>query len=303
MTTVLHRLLSLVARACPVLLVAASASAQDTTPPTFVTAPIVSLNTNPAAPLTGRVQIASDEPVVVEVFVREATRGFRFQATQTFATTHDLPLLGFRPNRPHRVIVAVRDAAGNRTIWPWGTILTTPALPANFPPLRATTTPSQMEPGFTLTAMRWSSPTLPGAGTYGVMLDNTGQVVWLYESAAGLRDIVRLSNGNFFANANNRLNIEIDAFGNIVNQWWAARLGMTGAPPGAIPVDCDSFHHENSEMTGADAGNFLALSTEMRTYPNYPTSEVDPTQTAPFGNVVGDVVVEYQRDGTLVREF
>lgn len=286
------------------LAVPAFAQAVDTTPPAFLAQPIVTLNTNPAAPLTGRIQITSDEPVIVEIGVREATRGFRFQATRTYATTQDLPLVGFRPGRAHRITVAIRDAAGNRTVWPYGFVLTTPALPANFPPLRVTTSsPSQMEAGFTLTALRWSSPTLPGTGTYCVFLDATGQVVWLYETPIGLRDAVRLHNGNLLIHANNRLAQEVDLFGNVVNQWWAARLGMTGAPAGAIPVDCDSFHHEMQELSVAENENFLVLSTEMRTYPNYPTSETDTTQTAPTGNVVGDVVVEFQKDGTLVREF
>lgn len=288
------------------LLLALPAAAQvsDTTPPMFVAQPVVTMNTNPAAPLTGRVQIASDEPVVVEIFVRDSTRAFRFQATQTFATTHDLPLIGFRPNRAHRVTVAVRDASGNRTIWPLGFVLTTPALPANFPPLRvATSSPAQMEPGATLTALRWSSPTIPGVGAYCVFLDASGQVVWLYETAIGLRDVMRLSNGNFLIHANNRLAQEVDLFGNVVMQWWAARLGTSGAPAGAILVDCDSIHHELHELPASEDGDFLALSTEVRSYPNYPTSETDPTQTAPSGNVVGDVVVEFRRDGTVVREF
>jgi len=300
--TRLQRLLSLTAA----LLLAVPVAAQgvDTTPPTFLTQPIVSLNTNPAAPLTGRVQITSNEPVIVEIGVREATRGFRFLATRTYSTTQDLPLVGFRPDRPHRITVSIRDAAGNRTVWPFGFVLTTPALPSNFPPLNVTTSsPGLMEFGVTLTAMRWQSPTIPGVGTYCVFLDASGQVVWLYETAIGLRDALRLRNGNLLIHANNRLAQEVDLFGNIVNQWWAARLGLTGAPAGAIPVDCDSFHHEMQELSVAENENFLVLSTEMRIYPNYPTSETDPTQTAPFGNVIGDVIVEFQKDGTLVREF
>lgn len=282
----------------------AAAQTPDTTAPIILAQPIVSLNTNPAAPLTGRVQVTSNEPVIVEILVRDATRNFRFQPTRTFATTHDLPLVGFRPARPHRVTVAVRDAAGNRTIWPYGFVLTTPALPANFPPVRvATSQPLQMEPGVTLTALRWSSPSLPGVGTYCVLLDNSGQVVWLYETPIGLRDVTRLANGNFLIHANNRLAQEVDSYGNVVTQWWAARLGTTGAPAGAIPVDCDSFHHELHELPESENGDFLALSTELRTYPNYPTSETDTTQTAPTGNVVGDVVVEFRRDGTVVREL
>jgi hypothetical protein len=288
------------------LLLAGSASAQaaDTTPPAFMTQPVVAINANPLAPLTGRVQVTSDEPVVVEIYVREATRGFRFQATQDFATTHDLPLVGFRPNRTHRVTVALRDAAGNRSVWPVGFVLTTPALPAFFPPIDVvTSTPSLMEAGVTLAGLRWSSPSLPSVGTYCVYFDATGEVVWLYQAPSSLSNVIRTRAGTFLLQLSNRLVREIDLFGDTVTEWWAARTGVAGAPAGAVLVDCDSFHHELYELSENAGGNFLALSTEVRTYPNYPTSEVDPTQTTPRANVVGDVVVEFQRDGKVVDEF
>ncbi len=282
----------------------AEAQAPDTTPPTFLNAPVATMNPNPAAPLTGRLQLTSDEPVHVEVYVREATRVFRFLASPGPSTTHDVPLVGFRQNRPHRLTIVIRDTAGNRTTWPDGLVLTTPPLPTNFPPLRVTTTqPALMEPGVTLTGLRWSSPTLPGSGTYCVYLDDAGEVVWLYETALGLRDVIRLRNGNFLIHANNRLAQEVDLYGNIVTQWYAARINAVGAPPGAILVDCDSFHHELHELPLGEAGHFITLSTEMRTLPNYPSSETDQTQTTPTANVIGDVVVEFKRDGTVVREY
>ncbi len=284
---------------------ATPASAQaDTTPPAFLTQPIVSMNTNLLAPLTGRVQVTSDEPVVVEIYAREATGFRRFQATSTFSTMHDLPLIGFRADRVYRITVALRDASGNRSTWGEGFTLATPPLPAFFPPLNVTTSvPSQMEPGFTLAGLRWSSPAQPGSGAYCVYLDSAGEVVWLYEAPTSLTNIQRMRNGNFLALASNRNVQEIDLFGNVVTEWWAARLGVAGAPAGSILVDCDSFHHELHEMPVSSGGNLLALSTEMRTYPNYPTSEIDLTQTAPSANVIGDVAVEFQRDGKVVDEM
>lgn len=282
----------------------ASASVVDTTPPVFLTAPTITPNPNPAAPLTARLQVTTDEPTKVDIFVREATRSFRFTPSESFSTTHDLPLIGFRPGRTQRINVWIRDASGNRTPWTGGGFtFTTPPLPAAFPLLRvATSQPALMEPGVTLAAMRWTSPTSTATGTKVVYLDNTGQVVWLYETPIPYRDAIRMRNGHMLASANNRLAQEIDLYGNIVTQWWAARTGTAGAPPGAIFVDCDSFHHEMTELPEGELGDFIALSTELRTYPNYPTSETDPTQTAPTANVVGDVVVEFKRDGTLVRE-
>lgn len=282
----------------------APASAADTTPPTFLVDPVATMNTNPFAPLTGRLQLTCDEPVVVELYVRESTRTFRFRASPSFAAVQDIPIVGLRPNRPHRITVVVRDAAGNRTTHQNNVLLTTPPLPPHFPPLSFTQNqPALVEPGVVLTGLRWSSPTLPGTGTYCVYLDHEGQVVWLYETPLGLRDVIRLRNGNFLIHADNRLAQEVDLYGNIVTQWYAARINSTGAPAGAILVDCDSFHHELHELPGGELGNFLTMSTEMRTFPNYPSSETDQTQTTPTGNVIGDVVVEFKRDGTVVREY
>lgn len=285
--------------------VATAQAGADVSAPIFAGAPLLTPNSNPAAPLTARLQITANEPVRVQVFAVEATRSWRFSPSSELATSFDVPLVGFRPGRPHRLTISIRDAAGNRTVWPAGLIFTTPALPANFPPLHVTSSvPRDMEPGFTLAAMRYSSPTVPGAGMYCVYLDASGQVVWFYEAVgSGAYDLVRLRNGNLMLNAGNRLAKEVDLFGNDVTQWWAARLGTAGAPPGAVMVDCDSFHHELHELPATESANFVALSTEMRALPNYPTSEVDPTQTTPTANVVGDVVVEFRRDGTVVREL
>lgn len=300
----MSRLSLLTALSWALLLVPNARAGADVTAPTFVGAPIVTPNSNPAAPLTARLQLTASEPVRVQIFALEATRSWRFTPTAGLSTTFDVPLVGFRPGRPHRLTISIVDAAGNRTIWPAGLVFTTPPLPANFPPLHVTTSvPAQMEPGVTLGALRYSSGTIPGAGMYCVYLDSTGQVVWLYEAVgAGAYDIVRLRNGNLMFNAGNRLAKEVDLFGNDVTQWWAARLGTAGAPPGAIMVDCDSFHHELHELPATEDADFVSLSTEMRVMPNYPTSEIDPTQTAPTANVIGDVIVEFRRDGTVVRE-
>jgi len=86
--------------------------------------------------------------------------------------------------------------------------------------------------------------------------------------------------------------------GNIVNVWHSA--GSFEGDEGSIPVNTLTFHHEVFEM---QSGNFLVLSVEFRSIPNYPTSVCDPL--APLGTaiVAGTVVVEFARDGTIVNEW
>ena len=51
------------------------------------------------------------------------------------------------------------------------------------------------------------------------------------------------------------------------------------------------------------SGNLLFLSTEVRELADYPTSETDPDAPLETRNVIGDVLIEARRDGTIVREW
>ena len=59
------------------------------------------------------------------------------------------------------------------------------------------------------------------------------------------------------------------------------------------------------ESTLADQQNPQAGQggSELWVLPNYPADEVDPTMTNPSSEVVGDTIVEFKRDGTVVREL
>jgi arylsulfate sulfotransferase len=67
-----------------------------------------------------------------------------------------------------------------------------------------------------------------------------------------------------------------------------------------MPVDTDLFHHDIVEMP---SGNLLTLSTEVRVVENYPTNENDPMAPGVTRPVIGDILLEIQRDGTKVREW
>ena len=88
---------------------------------------------------------------------------------------------------------------------------------------------------------------------------------------------------------------------------WVTWYG-SGTPPvlaatrraESIPVATDSLHHEVYDMP---SGNFLALSTELREFDNYPSSETDPAAPRETTHVVGGVLVEFTPDGQIVREL
>ncbi len=67
----------------------------------------------------------------------------------------------------------------------------------------------------------------------------------------------------------------------------------------SIVVDTDTFHHEAFETA---SGNFLTVSSELRTFDNYPSSDSDPNAPTSTSEVVGDNLVEFSRDGRILRQ-
>lgn len=275
----------------------------DTTPPVFTSAPAFQPAPNASTPLSARLVVDANEAVVVVVEAHDGQRTWRFAPTGAYAAHHELALAGFRPARRIALRVELFDAAGNRCDRVPRFVFDTPPLPSSFPPLHVTVSrPQQMEPGVTLTALTASSSTLPGAERFLVYLDSAGEVVWLHRSADPIPySAIRLSNADLLFIAGLQLARRIDLLGNVVAEWWAARQSTSGMPPGAIAVDCDNFHHELDALPRGDVADFVALSEVVRTLPNYPASEIDPSITVPSAHVLGDEVVEFRRDGTIVR--
>ncbi len=50
------------------------------------------------------------------------------------------------------------------------------------------------------------------------------------------------------------------------------------------------------------SGTLMTVSSELRTYDDYPTSSIDPEAPTESATVVGDVLVEFNRDGAVLRE-
>ena len=274
----------------------------DHTAPGFTTTPSITPSNDPATPLYATVSLGTDEPAVVELDVDDGTRTWTIVPDPTPATDHELTVLGVKPDRVHSITVRARDAAGNEATAPGMLVLPTPPLPAGFPPLQVLASdPARMEPGVFLFATSYGT-TAGATGSFVVMLDEAGEVVWYHETVDQISDLRRTAEGRLLYIEGNYGLREVDMLGRTVGHWWASNVNAS-APTGAIPVALDTFHHEVYPLPAGLGADFLVLSTEMRTYTSYPASEVDPTQTVASAEVVGDVVAEVRRDGTVAREW
>lgn len=260
-------------------------------PNTVLEAPTLDMAPNASTPLAGLLELLTSGLSRVSITVSDGTEEFSIDFDELISD-HAHPVLGFKPDRDYTVTVEVFGEEGEQLIEPAVFQVTTPQLPLDFPVISVTSTPELMEPGVTL---------FEAAG-YLIAVDAQGDVCWYHDIefplSFGDRDVRRIKNGNLLLLAPRERVIELDMLGNAVNIWHSA--GSSIGDPGSIPVDALTFHHEVFEM---ESGNFLVLSVEFRTLFDYPTSVTDPF--APLGTaiVVGDVVVEFTPDGTVVNEW
>jgi hypothetical protein len=280
---------------------AATAAAGDITPPQF-SGPLPQLKRNPVrwVPQSAQLRVLTDEPTQVLLeFDDGIGPPLRFLAAAEFDVDHRrVPVIGMKHGVATQIRVIIRDAAGNETVSPQ--TLTFPArfLPAAFPPL---TVPinlrSRTAPGYTMFATRG------GTVFWLIILDEDADVVWYYfQPNYGGANVELTRDGNFLWSSNGH-SIEIDKLGRVVGKWYPSAIdGGAGADPDAVLVDTDSFHHEMTELPESEEADFLALSSELRFYDSYPADEIDPSMTEDNVGVMGDVIVEFKRDGTIVRE-
>ena len=277
-----------------------------TTTPSFTAAPTITANPNRDVPLAAIVSAVTNEPTVLQIQISDGNRDWKIPTSEELATSHSLPLLGFKPDRRHVVHVTARNAAGNVS----ATIpleFETEPLPDYFPMLEVSVSkPEKMEPGVTLFAlMRWPDGGEPDE-EFGlaIAVDEHGEVVWYRRNDPMFEDPHRMASGNLISLVGYNRAEEVDMLGNTVASWHASKHPNPEAdalvPDGSIPVATETFHHDIQEMP---SGNLLVLSTEMRRIADYPTVVDDDKAAKAPANVIGDVVVEFARDGSIVNEW
>ena len=268
----------------------------------FTSGPAISANPNPRAPLAAVVEFATDAPSRARVEVSASDRAWRAPAGDAAATRHRVPVVGIRPGETCTVAVSAEDAAGNRIEGPATLSFAAPPLPDDFPPFAVTAcVPERREPGAMLFNIRHTpaSEHLPGFGLI-VAVDRGGGIAWYYSIGEAVGDVRRLANGNILYVADGRI-CEIDLLGDTVAEWYATGRWEGKTPPeGAVPVETGMFHHAVIEMP---TGNILACSMEIREIDGFPLKEEEPDGETGTARVVGDVIVEFARDGTVVNEY
>ena len=269
----------------------------------FTRAPEIAANPNASVPLAAVVRFAADAPVRTALRISDGQRKWELSYGESRKPEDGLPVLGMRPGRKHEIRVSIKDASGRETAAPKALEFTTPPLPADaaeFPKYKITASrPERMEAGFTVLSVRRQrrGPEDEFGRAYGLLLglDAQGEVVWHYRGPRRISDFERLRNGRIVYLTEDNRAVEIDMLGNVTAEWRAVRRPQ--GPGEGIAVDAQTFHHHIIEMP---SGNLAVLSTEQRELDNYITSETDPKAPRKRQKVMGDEIVEFQRDGKVV---
>ncbi|MCA8949757.1 MAG: aryl-sulfate sulfotransferase [Planctomycetes bacterium] len=271
--------------------------------PKFVGDVEIAQNNNAWVPQVAVVSLETDVPTRVELRISDGQSTWEVTADPDYATAHPrVPVVGMRAGRSHTIEVTVRDVDGQATAAPVALTFTTPDLPVGFPMIDVEVSlPQYMEDGLRLLSILTNN-----LGSVPTIIDANGEVLWYFDaSQTPLLDdqvmVFPMQNGNLMLIGAWRVMVEINLLGDVLNLYYASR--QTGPAPGTIAVDTDSFHHEFLEMPAGSGADFAVLGTERRTYTDYPTDVVDPNQTEPSADVIGDEILELNRDGTVVRRF
>ena len=253
-------------------------------------------------PLAAQVTFTTDRPATVGLEFDDGQRRWTVDIGQPATVDHVVPILGMRPGRTHTVRVVVTDEDG-RTSTSEGLEISTDPLPDDFPPIDVRVSePDRMEPGVTL-----FEPIYRGEGGTEreahllVAVDAAGEVVWYYKAPQPASDARRLRNGNLlFRTGRAGPLYEIDMLGNLVAQWHTNRTPEDLVGTESMLVDIETLHHETFETP---SGSIVAISNELRVYDDYPTSDTDPDAPREPSEVLGDVLVEFTRQGEVLREI
>jgi len=122
----------------------------------FTTSPTVFQNPNPTVPLAAVVQFSASNAVQTIVQLSDGNRQWEIKFDQN--PEDGLPIVGMRADQTHELTISIVDGDGNVAQAPETLSYTTPPLPTDktlFPPIRTTISkPDKMEPGFTITSIR-----------------------------------------------------------------------------------------------------------------------------------------------------
>jgi hypothetical protein len=243
----------------------------------------VELKVSPACDLAVRVKCVTTLPTHASMVVQDDAGNVvaTIDGAAGFGLDHTLEVRWLKPATGYDLTVTVETEDGT-TQAAAPIHYNTKALKAGMPSFAVTQLkPELVAPGFTLlSSFRWGAPA-PG-GDQLTVVDGEGTIRWHFPSLC--EDIHILENGRLLCVQGTYFIQEIDMFDGVKNTWKAASMG----------VDC--FHHAAHPLPG---GNILALSTELAQVGGF----FDADGKEVTYNLVGDLVVEFQPDGTVVKTW
>jgi arylsulfate sulfotransferase len=238
---------------------------------------------NPNNHLSCTVAVTTDAPTDANLTVIGGGKSWTV-ASSSSGKSHTFPVLGMKADTEYFFIARLVDKNGQAAYVDIGPYLTEP-LPIDFPPIQVRASdPTRMQPGVTFfNIYRYA----PGRDNYyGLILgvDEHGDVVWYHRDDLLIMDFTPLASGRL---AYNRLLFrtrEIDMMGNQTNDW------------NILQVREMFFHHEITELPWND---LMVLSSESRQIDGYPALDGGTRSHI----VIGDVVVQFDRDGKRIKRW
>ncbi|MCG8556040.1 MAG: aryl-sulfate sulfotransferase, partial [Proteobacteria bacterium] len=265
------------------------------------------LQPNRNCALVYRLRFETDVATLTRVSVQpQGTSGWSVAERGGPRRSHNILIAGLRAQSTYRLEVKARDSAGATALERF-LVLTTDPLPSTLPPIEVTRSDSAaMADGFTLFDVAvWRPDGVAGSGWL-IALDSEGQVVWYFEHKHRPENARLLANGHLvYMHSKNRI-VEIDLAGRVRHAWAATNLLKSAEKrklrrEGVAAVAADTFHHDLHELPD---GNFMVLSTRLRRLVPSACPQAPSTVTQAWFNVVGDVLVEFERDGgAIVRRI
>lgn len=161
--------------------------------------------------------------------------------------------------------------------------------------------PGRREPGFIVLPVGKAVRAISRDSAFEalVALDREGNIAWQWRSPGNrsLMDVRWTPRETLLVMTTDGCIGEVAQSGDILRAW--SSPGRDPQAENAIPVDTMYFHHSVQELPD---GNFAALSLAKRTFDDYPLSENDIAGLRGRRELVGDTIVEFTADGTVVRE-
>jgi hypothetical protein len=277
----------------------------------FSREPVVVQNPNKSTPLTCFIDFETTLPHEKVTFViKDTDREYQLDYTPDRKMAYGYLIFLMRPAQENRISVEITDTKGKKYSAENELIYNTPPLPegeAEFPRIEITKRKSVGETDELILfnprrrTTRRMAASIGFGQNFGMLsiINQKGDVLWYHTTDSRISDFDLLENGNISYVTQDYQIVEMDLAGNKIH-WWYAANRPEGQLDAAVAVDALTFHHDVSVLPN---GNRLALSTEVREFDNYYTSETDENAPRKRQKVMGDVIVEFNLEGEIVHRW